>query len=99
MSDIIENAGTTTMRIHDRILLGFLASGVAIGVSGHVSLTINQDTLEETIGNESSNTAHATMDYMFGLIHTDAEHPSTRRYPGHNPSAFSLFFHTDAIGL
>ncbi len=56
------------MGIHDRILLGFIGLGVAIGVAGYVSLTTSERTLEETIGNESVDLAHATMDHMFGSI-------------------------------
>lgn len=69
------------MRIHGRILLGFVALGVVIGVAGYVWLTTSEHTLKQTIANQSVDVAHATMDQMLGSIGAyieDIERHATR---------------------
>ena len=56
------------MRIHDRILFGFVCIGVAIGVVGYLSLTLSQGAFENTIGRQSVSLAQTTMSYIMDSI-------------------------------
>jgi signal transduction histidine kinase len=69
------------MKIHDRILLGFIGLGVAIGVVGYVSLTISQHTLEETIGNASVDLASTTMGHMLDSFRAYADDIQRHAWP------------------